>query len=175
MAGFALAWAAGVRPAGLGVVMGLWLSSKQYVVLAVPFLFKLMRGRWVVWMAAVLTGIALVLPFAIWDYRSLLHDVLLFFLKSEGRADALSVYGALLRHGIELPWMVVTALWLAGLVLFTWRMRRDLSGMLFGTACMWLYFFLLGKQAFMNYYHLAVFALLLAAAAAPEASPDIEG
>jgi hypothetical protein len=168
MSGFALAWSAGVRPVVLGVVMGLWLSSKQYVVLAVPFLFKLVRARFTVWIAAVLAGILLVLPFAIWDYRSLLHDVLLFFLKSEGRADALSIYGGLLRHGIELPWTVVAPLWLAGLGLFTWRMRRDLAGMLFSTACMWLFFFLLGKQAFMNYYHLAVFALLLTAAVAPE-------
>lgn len=168
MGGFALAWTAGARSRLLGLAMGLWLSSKQYVVLAVPFLFKLVRLRLTAWLAAALTGIALVLPFAIWDYKSLLNDVLLFFLKSEGRADALSIYGALLRHHIAVPWQIVTFLWLGGLAFFTLKMRRDLAGMLFSTACMWLFFFLLGKQAFLNYYHLTTYALLLAAAAAPE-------
>jgi hypothetical protein len=167
LGGFALAWYAGARPAVAGLALGLWLSSKQYVVVALPLLFKLIRRRLTIWLTAALTGIALLLPFALWDYRALLHDVLLFFLKSQGRGDALSVYAGLLRHGIELPWAVVTPLWLAGIAFFTWRMRRGLAGLLFSTASLWLYFFLLGKQAFTNYFHLVIFAFLLAAATAP--------
>ncbi len=176
MGAFALAWASGVGSAGSGALLGLWLSSKQYAVLAVPFLLKLAWRRVNLWLWAVAVGALLALPFALWDFQSLMDDVLLFFFSSEGRADALSLYGALLRHGIALRWAVVTPLWLGGLAFFTWRTRRDLAGLLFGTASMWLYFFLLGKQAFMNYYHVVIYALLLSAAATlwPESEGKVE-
>ena len=51
-------------------------------------------------------------------------------------------------------------------------MSRNLPGMLFATAGMWIFFFLLGKQAFMNYSYLVAFTLLLAVAASPGAAED---
>jgi len=167
-----------LRPASAlarGVAMGVLFSGKQYVVLAAPLIWKLRRCKPAAWLAAGLVGIALILPFALWDWSALFHDVLGFFLKSPPRPDALSIYGAFSRYGHEIPWWVVAPLWLAGVAFFTWRMQRTLAGMLFSTASVWLFFFMLGKQAFMNYWYLILYALLLAVAAtrrtAPNASP----
>ena len=44
--------------------------------------------------------------------------------------------------------------------------------MLFATAGTWIFFFLLGKQAFMNYFCMVAFTLLLAVAASPGAAED---
>lgn len=152
-------------PLARGLAMGLWFSSKQYVVLAAPLLLKLRRCRLAAWVVGAAVGVALVAPFALWNWDAVFHDVLGFFLKSEGRPDALSIYGAVKRYGYEIPWWVVTPLWVGAVAFFTWKMKRTLAGMLFSTASVWLFFFLLGKQAFMNYWHLILYTLLLAVAA----------
>jgi hypothetical protein len=44
--------------------------------------------------------------------------------------------------------------------------------MLFAAAGAWMFFFLLGKQAFMNYFYMIAFTLLLAVSASPGAAED---
>ena len=60
-----------------------------------------------------------------------------------------------------------------GVAWFAWKMPRSLPGMLFAAAGMWIFFFLLGKQAFMNYFYMISFTLLLAVAASPGAAADL--
>ncbi len=176
MAGFALAVQSGRRPALTGGLLGLWLSSKQYVVLAIPMLLKLRRWRPATWICAVAAGLALVLPFAIWDFHAMMENVLYFFLKSDARGDALSLYGFVVALGVSpsARWIgpIVACLWIGGVAWFTWRMPRNLPGMLFAAAGMWMFFFLLGKQAFTNYCYMVAFTLLLAVAATPRAAED---
>ena len=176
LAAFALAFQAGRWPALTGGLLGLWLSSKQYTVLAIPMLLKLRRWRPVAWLCAVAVGLALVLPFAIWDFHAMMENVLYFFLKSDARGDALSLYGLAVALGVSptAGWIgaVVACLWIGGVAWFTWKMPRNLPGMLFAAAGMWMFFFLLGKQAFMNYFYMVAFTLLLAVAATPGAAED---
>lgn len=167
LAGFALAVGSGRGPAWTGAWLGLWLNSKQYAVLAIPFVFKLLPRRWKVWAYAVLVGVAVTAPFALWNFPALYRAVFGFFVSSMGRPDGLSLYSALLWAGVELQWWMTVPLWLAGWAFFTWRMPRHLPGMLFATASMWLFFFLFGKQAFMNYFYVISLAILLAVAATP--------
>jgi len=167
LGGFALALAGRRGAAAKGALLGLWLSSKQYVCVVVPLLLKLRRCKVATWVYAALIAALLAAPFVLWNLRAMVERVFVYFLKSAGRVDALSVYAALLRLGYELPWWLVTLLWLAGLAWFTWKMPRKLPGWLFSTASMWLYFFMLGKQAFTNYFYLISFTLLLAVAASP--------
>ncbi len=173
MAGLALAIQSR-RPALTGGLLGLWLCSKQYTVLAIPMILKLRRWRLITWICAVAVGLALVLPFAIWDFHAMMENVLYFFLKSDARADALSLYGFAVALGASASagWIgaAVACLWIGGVAWFTWKMPRNLPGMLFAAAGMWIFFFLLGKQAFMNYFHMVAFTLLLAVAASREAA-----
>ena len=175
MAGFALAAASGRGRALTGCLLGLWFSSKQYAVVAVPLALKLLWRQTVVWLYAVGLGLALVLPFVIWSFRALMQDIVVFFLRSPGRPEALSLYGLLLQivgvppPGGTLIGVIVACLWIGGIAWFTWKMPRNLAGMLFATASAWIFFFLLGKQAFINYFYVVAFALLLAVAASPGA------
>jgi len=185
MAGFALAVASGRGPALTGCLLGLWLSSKQYAVLAVPQVLKLFRLRARMWVYAVGLGSVLALPFVIWDFHALMEDLVFFFLRSPGRPDALSLYGLLLELvGVppvpaplwaKVTGVIVAGLWIAGIAWFTWKMPRNLAGMLFATASAWIFFFLLGKQAFMNYFYMVAFTLLLAVAASPGAGSAPRG
>lgn len=176
MAGFALAAESGRWPALTGGLLGLWLSSKQYVALAIPMILKLRRWRLTTWICAVAVGLALVLPFAVWDFRAMMENVLYFFLKSPARGDALSLYGFAVALGVSpsAGWIGAAAacLWIGALAWFTWKMPRNLPGMLFAAAGMWIFFFLFGKQAFANYFYLVGFTLLLAVAASPGAAED---
>lgn len=171
MGGLALLLAKRTHSAWRGILMGLFFSSKQYVVLAALPLLKLKKCRPTAWVVGVAVGVLLIVPFALWNWDALFHDVLGFFLKSEHRPEALSIAGALKRHGHEISAWVVTPLWLAGLGFFTWKMKQTLTGMLFATTSCWLFFFLLGKQAFMNYWYLIMYGLLLAAAAGQVEQP----
>ena len=105
----------------------------------------------------------------------MMENVLYFFLKSDARADALSLYGFAVALGASAFGRLDRGgrgvlLWIGGVAWFTWKMPRNLPGMLFAAAGMWIFFFLLGKQAFMNYFHMVAFTLLLAVAASREAA-----
>jgi len=176
MAGFALAVAAGRGPIAAGAAFGLWLSSKQYVVLAVPLVARLRRLPLRAWGAAVALSVLLALPFLAWNFEGLLNNLVVFFLRSDPRPDSNSLFGlvyALTEQHI--PWGVVLFYWLGALAWFTWRTPRTLAGMLFSTAGLWMFFFLMGKQAFINYFYLIGFTLLLATAALPERPPVANG
>jgi hypothetical protein len=170
LGGLALALATARGPVLTGCLMGVWLTSKQYVVLAVPLLIRLRRASVNAWLWAAVAGIALTLPFILWDFGALVNKTLVFFVESPGRADSLSVYGAMARSGVELPAWVSVGIWLLAVAWLTWKMPRSLGGWLFSMATSWLIFFLVGKQAFINYYYFISFTLLLAVAASPGAA-----
>jgi hypothetical protein len=167
LGGLALALATARGPFLTGCLMGVWLTSKQYVVLAVPLLIRLRRASVNAWLWAAIVGMALTLPFILWDFGALVGKTLRFFVESPGRADSLSIYGAMARSGVELPAWVSVGVWLLAVAWLTWKMPRTLGGWLFSMATSWLVFFLVGKQAFINYYYFISFTLLLAVAASP--------
>jgi len=172
------------RKAGwTGLLLGLWLSSKQYAVLAFPafvrWLGLRMRTVFIVPIAA-LVGLAIILPMALWDFGAMWHDVFGFFLTSDPRPDAMSLVGMLTRWNIEMPGWLPVPLMLIAIVVLTYKMKRNLSCWCFTAASTWLVFFMLGKQAFMNYFYVIMYALWLAFAAAPTetgeaASPKASG
>ena len=162
----------GRRKSGvLGLLLGLWLSSKQYVVVVIPLLARLRRCRLRVWVIAAAVVVTLFVPFVIWDLDALYYDLVGFFLGSPGRVDSLSLCGVAARLKYEIPWWLVVSVWAAGVGFFTWKMRRTLAGWLFATASCWMLFFMLGKQAVVNYFYLIAFALLLAVSASPYRAP----
>ena len=141
LGGLALALATARGPLLTGCLMGVWLTSKQYVVLAVPLLIRLRRASINAWLWAAVAGIALTLPFILWDFGALLDKTVLFFFESPGRADSLSVYGAMARSGVELPAWASVGIWLLAVAWLTWKMPRSLAGWLFSMATSWLVFF----------------------------------
>ncbi len=151
----------------LPVALGLFLASKQYNVVALPFVACLIHPfRWkpywklVGW--ALLVAAATVLPFAIWNTRALWRDLVLFHLAQPFRQDSLSFavpYPFFLKIGPVL--LVAFVAWSARTCM------RNAAMFAAGYGASILLFFSTGKQAFCNYYFLIAQAFLLAVAALP--------
>jgi hypothetical protein len=127
-----------------------------------PFRWK-PYGKLVGW--ALLVAAVTVVPFAVWNFGGLWHDVVLFHLAQPFRPDALS---------FAAPYPVFLKVGPVVLVLFVvWGVRTVMrnSAMFaaaYGTAL--LLFFSTNKQAFCNYYFLIGQTFLLAVAAMPGVS-----
>jgi hypothetical protein len=164
----------------LPVAVGIFLASKQYNFLALPFLGFLVRtgdelrsgdviryGRrsYIRFVGASLAvGLATALPFAVWNFKGLWHDIVLYHLAAPFRVDALS-------FAVPFPWMIkVGILLLFGFVIWAIRTGREAGvrgpGMFAGAyALSLLVFVVTGKQAAGNYYFFVCHALLLASVA----------
>ena len=149
------------------MALGLFLSTKQYNFLALPFLGYLSQASgWKPYLqlagSALLVAAATVVPFALWNWDGLWHNVVLFLLAQPFRQDALSFavpFPVLLKVG---PLLV--------LAIIAWMMRtgRDHVTMFaVGYGVSLLVFVATSKLAFRNYYFLVGNALLLAVAASP--------
>ncbi len=161
----ATVYAAVKRPRWLPLAFGLFLASKQYNFLALPFVGYLVRPfSWkACWkLLGISLGIALatVLPFALWNFRALWHDLYFFLSIVPVRRDALS---------FAIPFPAYAKIGPAILLAFiVWGARRgtrqpEMFAAAYGMAL--LLFFSASEQAFLNYYFLIAQAFLLAAAA----------
>ena len=152
------------RPRWLPLAFGLFLASKQYSVFALPFFGYLIRPfSWNYWKSigtSVVIAMATLLPFALWNFRALWHDLVLFHLAEPVRQDALS-------FAIPFPLYrkIGPLLWLAFMV---WGARRRTQPpAVFAAAygITLLLFFSASKLAAFNYFFLIAQAFLLTAAA----------
>jgi hypothetical protein len=154
----------------LPLALGLFLASKQYNVLALPFLAGLVQPfQWKSYgkllSSALLVTAATVLPFAIWNFRGLWRDLVLFHLSQPFRPQSLSFavpYPIFLKIGPVL--LLVFILWA--------MMKRMRNAAMFaaGYAVALLLLFSTSKQAFCNYYFLIAQALWMGVAALPNVS-----
>jgi hypothetical protein len=148
----------------LPVAVGLFLASKQYNFLALPLLGFLVlplgwARYWRMLGVACCVGIATVLPFAVWNFGALWHDIVLFHLAQPFRDDALS-------FAVLWPGMMQVGLVLAGACV-VWVLgagQRSVAMFAAAYGMVLLLFVATSKQAFCNYYFLIGETLLLAAA-----------
>jgi hypothetical protein len=161
------------RPTVAAVLLGLLVASKQYIpfiLLLIPLLVdRPPQRRQAARMIAIGLAVALAvsLPLALWDLAAFWKSAVTLQLHQPYRADSISF---LAWWGQDrLDW--IGPFWLAfvmlgcGLVLSYWQRRRGVAALAeaFGM-CLFL-FLAFNKQAFANYYFLAI-AVLCAAAAA---------
>jgi hypothetical protein len=154
-------------PRWLPLALGLFLASKQYNLLALPFLGYFVRpfswrACWKLAAASLAVGLATLVPFALWNFHALWHDLVLFHLAQPFRSDSLSFVVPFPRYAL-----IGQVLLLAFIV---WAMRRPakhavIFPVAYGMAL--LLFVLASKQAFANYYFLIAHAFLIAAALWP--------
>jgi hypothetical protein len=152
IAGFVLLHAVG-REIAAAVALGLFLATKQYLVLFLPFAALLPGRRLARVVVAGAVAVGTFVPAAITNFAGLWSDVIVHHLKNPFRADSLSMTAFLHRLGTPIPGGTGLAV-----ALFTmaraWRLARRLGPLvLAGSLCMGLFFFF-GKQAFLNYYFL---------------------
>ncbi|MGA3032888.1 MAG: hypothetical protein ABSD70_06370 [Terracidiphilus sp.] len=158
-------YAALKRPRWLPLALGLFLASKQYNVLALPFLGYWLRGfdwrgYWRLLGGAIAVALVTMLPFAVWNFHALWHDLVWFHLAQPMRPDAVS-FAVLYPPALEIGPLLVLA-FIAWALLRTAR-RAELFPAAYAMAMLLLV--ATSKQAFMNYYFLIALCFLLAGAA----------
>lgn len=148
----------------LPIALGLFLATKQYNLLALPFIGCFIRpfqwkAYWKLTGSAIAVAVATVLPFACWNFRGLWHDLVLFHLAQPFRQDAVS-------FAVPFPFILKVSPLLL-LAFMAWALRsRMRNTALFAAAygVSLLVFVSTNKQAFANYYFLIAQALFLAVA-----------
>lgn len=163
-------WEGGDRR--LGVLIGLLLVSKQYaILLTLPLWWAARRWgrdrrstvlRWIVLSASVTT-----LPLAMWNVAEFWFSVVELQFRQPFRDDAVSLLVVVVNLVSWPPLRAFTGILVAGIVtggLWAWRQvgDRDLDVQLTAGAFLTLIFFLLSKQAFLNYYFLTACVLAIA-------------
>ncbi|HET9450142.1 MAG TPA: hypothetical protein VFO83_04645, partial [Aggregicoccus sp.] len=162
-------------PRALPYALGLFLASKQYLVLALPLVLLLLappygwRSAWGLLWRAGATGLAVSLPLVLWDVGAFWHSVAALQVHQPFRPDSLSylAWWKSLGHaapGAGLAFLAVVPATLLAL----WRAPRSGAGFALGAALVLGCFFAFNKQAFANYYYFVLGALCVAAAAAGE-------
>jgi hypothetical protein len=160
----ATVYAAVKRPRWLPLALGLFLASKQYNVLALPLIGYLVRpfswkAYWKLLVHSLGIALATVTPFAIWNFRSFWHDLILIPSRGPVRQDALS-------FAIAFPFYakIGPLLLLAFMVWATRRAAQHVAIFVAAYGMAMMLFFSGSKQAFLNYFFLIALAFWLAAA-----------
>jgi hypothetical protein len=162
-------WAMTKRPFGTGAATAFLAlpALKQYVV-APPLLFAADSWRRRSWRPLVVGGavaLASVVPFLLWNWRATLDGIVFQVRPSVGfRPDSLSVTAlvASLTGIAPWHWLPEIAQVVAGAMAYWWLRDTGAGGLLLASAIAMDASFLLGTQAFTNYYAF-VTVLLLAA------------
>ena len=157
-------------PAGwiaTGIAGALALGSKQYApLLLAPVFFTVpTRGRWLAALLAAGGAVLIIAPFALSDGPAFFHSVIALQLEQPFRADALSWPAAVARMGG--PILPIWPAFVLAAATLSLGIRRAVSPerAILAAAGAWTMLVLFNKQAFCNYYWLAV-GLLCAAVAA---------
>jgi hypothetical protein len=166
-------------PKALPWCFGLYLSTKQYAVLAIPLLPLLLDGPHVgktfrdAMAKACLVVAAINLPFFIWNPHAFLRSTVEFQFLQPFRKDALS-YLVFVYHNmgkVKLPiWTSLPPLALA----LAFGLRRAVhspAGFAAAVTLVYLAFFAFNKQAFCNYYYFVIATACWSIATARIASP----
>ncbi|MGD0464347.1 MAG: hypothetical protein ABSB74_17830 [Tepidisphaeraceae bacterium] len=166
-------------PKGLPWCFGLYLSTKQYAVLAIPLLPLLLDGprprksfRDALAKACLVVA-AINLPFFIWNARAFFRSTVEFQLLQPFRTDALSYLVFVYNHtgGWKLPiWTSLPPLALA-IALGLRRAVHSPAGFAAAATLVHLAFFAFNKQAFCNYYYFVIATACWSIAAARIAHP----
>jgi hypothetical protein len=158
-------------PNAAAVPAGLMVASKQYLVLAVPLLWRHAveyTGSAKRFLAiAILVGAAVTLPFVASSPMAFVEDVILLQLREPFRADSLSYLPWLAAHGWGQPSVVWTlAAMLAALAIAMARGGASATAFAASLAFTTLAAFAFGRKAFCNYYFFVIGALCCGIAAA---------
>jgi hypothetical protein len=153
------------RSAWTFVALGLLVGAKQYNFLVIPLGALLVRPfAWREYLSLMVKALGVtaltLLPFAVWDWRALVHDLVWFHLAQPFRPDAVSL-------AVLVPQLtkVGVAFWAGLLGWVVWRAPRRAGLLAAGYGTVMLVFVATSKQAFANYYWMLGYALLLGCAA----------
>jgi len=165
----------------LPIALGLFLASKQYLALAIPFTFLLLeepfnfnsvdnwkKWGWLLIKSAIVAAIVS-LPLALWNWHEFWFSTVSVQKYAPFRWDALSYLVMLGLHNsryITWTWLVPVAL-IPAILLALRKAPRSAAGFALSLGLVFLVFFAFNKQAFCNYYFFTIGAFCCALGALP--------
>lgn len=155
-------------------MFGAFLALKQYLVLAIPAAWLLVRRRGDViplLVKASLVATAVTIPFILWSPGDFWKSVVALQFHQPFRPDALSYLAWWTQSGHHQPPATIPFV-AAGIAaaITLWRIPRTPAGFAAGLALTLFAFFAFNKQAFCNYYFFVIgaYAVSIAACTPPE-------
>lgn len=147
------------------LVFGIFLATKQIMLIFLPFLFKLKAKEFKKLIFSLVVFLAIILPFTFWSYQDFVSDVFIHQFEYEGGSHSLS-FSTLNKFYFSdhLPYLFLAAILLIVLFLFLLvKMRKNLTGFIEAALVFLLAIFLL-RRGFANYYDSvsAIIILLIA-------------
>jgi hypothetical protein len=166
----AVIFAACRAPRFVDFLFGLFLASKQYIMIAIPLglLFHSTRkSRLRFLLVSCLTAAAITLPFFLWDPSAFIHSAVTLQFHQPFRTDALSYQAWLNRTFGRTFFPSLTGFAAAAIIatLAYFRAPRTPAGIAGAIALEFFAFFAFNKQAFANYYLFVIGAMCCAIAA----------
>jgi hypothetical protein len=161
-------------PKALPYALGLYFSTKQYTVLALPLLPLLAhgsdRGKSIrdTLIKAGLVVMAINLPFFLWSPEAFARSLVVFQFRQPFRLDALSYLVFVYRHagGLKLPIWISLAAVIPAVAIGLYRAVYSPAGFAAALTLVQLAFFAFNKQAFCNYYYFVIATACWSVAAA---------
>ena len=165
----------------LPIALGLFLASKQYLALAVPFTYLLLQepfilnpiDNWKKWgwllIKSAIVAAIVSLPLALWNRHEFWFSTVSVQKFAPFRWDALSYLVMLGLHNsrfITWTWLVPIAL-IPTILLALRKAPRSPAGFALSIDLIFLVFFAFNKQAFCNYYFFTIGAFCCALGAMP--------
>jgi hypothetical protein len=167
-------------PRTTGLLAGLLVASKQYLLVSIPLFWLLAsehRNRARIGLAALLAALVVTVPLALWHPAEFFNSVVGFHMRQPFRIDSLSFMAAFARNtGAEpsrLAALIVIIVIGAASVVLAHRSPKTPSAFALSVALVVLGLFAFSQQAFVNYYVLAYAALCAAlATSSPNAAEN---
>ena len=159
------------RAKGAGVLAGLVIASKQYLLIIAPLVWLLAadrRQRVRIGLIIVVTAALVTLPVAFWHPRAFYNGVIGFHLRQPFRIDSLSFIAAFARLRSTAPSRLISVIVVIAAGAFStvlaYRGAKNQWACVLSIAVIVLGLFAFSPQAFMNYYAFAYAALCAALA-----------
>lgn len=155
-----------------GFLLGLIVASKQYMVFFPIFglIYVVKKFDWKQGISytcySLLSAIIVFAPFLIWSFDEFIKDTFLDLMTLGARDDALSWVAYFIKHhNFTIPGKYTGIAYIAsfiGLIIVSARQRiTSLNTYHFSSIVMYSVVFLLGKQAFCNYYYMLSIVVLM--------------
>jgi hypothetical protein len=147
----------------LPLALGVFLASKQFVVVGIPFVSFLQPPGWkqnlklLAKTAAV--AVCITAPLALWDLHSFIQGTVVLFLRAPARLDSLSLVAFM-----QVPPWVIYGLILSAIVFCLLAAARTPAMYAASFAFVLLIWMIVNKVAFINYYFLIAHSIWLAGA-----------
>lgn len=160
------------------VSLGLLVAVKQDMLLIWPlaliFLGQDARSRWRLGWQSAAIALAVSLPMILWSVPDFVRSAVLLHVEQPFRPDSLSFLAWFSHDGhAALPTWIAFASVIPVTILAAWRLPRTPSALAASVAIVYFVFFVLSKQAFVQYYYFVIGALCCAVAVAiPQITPN---